>query len=71
MQKCARPAGTGACIRSRQLFLNISPILQNGCISLFLHNHSVTDNLLVDQLKQAYIPVGAKTVMAVKAGFEA
>jgi CDP-6-deoxy-D-xylo-4-hexulose-3-dehydrase len=34
----------------------VTPILQNGCIPVFLDNDPVTGNLRVDQLEQAYVP---------------
>ena len=43
----------------------VTPILQNGCIPVFLDNDPVTGNLRVDQLEQAYVPGRTKAVMAV------
>lgn len=45
----------------------VTPILQNGCIPVFLDNDPVTGNLRVDQLEQAYVPGRTKAVMAAHA----
>jgi CDP-6-deoxy-D-xylo-4-hexulose-3-dehydrase len=41
----------------------VSPIIQNGCIPVFIDNDPVTSNLRVDQLEQAYSPGKTKAVM--------
>ena len=45
----------------------VTPILQNGCIPVFLDNDPVTGNLRADQLEQAYVPGRTKAVMAAHA----
>ncbi|MEI7685851.1 MAG: carboxyl transferase domain-containing protein, partial [Planctomycetota bacterium] len=42
----------------------VTPILQNGCIPVFLDNDPVTGNLRVDQLEQAYVPGRTKAVIS-------
>ena len=45
----------------------VSPIIQNGCIPVFIDNDPVTSNLRVDQLEQAYSPCKTKAVMVAHA----
>ncbi|WP_255441416.1 MULTISPECIES: lipopolysaccharide biosynthesis protein RfbH [unclassified Synechococcus] len=45
----------------------VTPILQNGCIPVFIDNDPCTGNLLVSQLGQAYTPGRTKAVMAAHA----
>jgi CDP-4-dehydro-6-deoxyglucose reductase, E1 len=45
----------------------VSPILQNGCIPVFVDNDPITSNLRVDQLEAAYSPGKTKAVMVAHA----
>jgi len=45
----------------------VTPILQNGCVPVFVDNDPLTGNLRVDQLEAAYIPGRTKAVMAAHA----
>jgi CDP-4-dehydro-6-deoxyglucose reductase, E1 len=45
----------------------VSPILQNGCIAVFVDNDPVTGNLRVDQLESAFSPGKTKAVMVAHA----
>ncbi len=45
----------------------VTPILQNGCIPVFVDNNPITGNIRVDQLEAAYVPGKTKAVMAAHA----
>jgi CDP-6-deoxy-D-xylo-4-hexulose-3-dehydrase len=45
----------------------VTPILQNGCIPVFIDNDPLTGNLRADQLELAYVPGKTKAVMAAHA----
>ena len=45
----------------------VTPILQNGCIPVFIDNDPSTGNLLASQLPQAFTPGKTKAVMAAHA----
>ena len=45
----------------------VTPILQNGCVPVFIDNDPVTGNLRVDQLEAAYVPGRTKALMAAHA----
>ncbi len=45
----------------------VAPILQNGCVPVFVDADPVTANLKVDQLEQAYSPGKTKAVMVAHA----
>jgi CDP-6-deoxy-D-xylo-4-hexulose-3-dehydrase len=45
----------------------VTPILQNGCIPVFIDNDPITGNLRSDQLELAYVPGKTKAVMAAHA----
>lgn len=45
----------------------VSPIIQNGCVPVFIDNDPITSNLRVDQLEQAYSPNKTKAVMVAHA----
>ncbi|MEY4353982.1 MAG: hypothetical protein RLZZ609_2223 [Cyanobacteriota bacterium] len=45
----------------------VTPILQNGCIPVFIDNDPITGNLRGDQLELAYVPGKTKAVMAAHA----
>jgi len=45
----------------------VTPILQNGCVPVFVDNDPLTGNLRVDQLASAYVPRRTKAVMAAHA----
>ena len=45
----------------------VTPILQNGCVPVFVDNDPVTSNLRVDQLELAFVPGRTKAVMAAHA----
>lgn len=45
----------------------VTPILQNGCVPVFIDNDPSTGNLRVDQLEAAYVPGRTKAVMAAHA----
>jgi CDP-6-deoxy-D-xylo-4-hexulose-3-dehydrase len=45
----------------------VTPILQNGCIPVFIDNDPLTGNLRGDQLELAYVPGKTKAVMAAHA----
>ena len=45
----------------------VTPILQNGCVPVFVDNDPITGNLRVDQLEMAYVPGRTKAVMAAHA----
>jgi len=45
----------------------VTPILQNGCIPVFIDNDPLTGNLEVDQLEAAFVPGRTKAVMAAHA----
>ena len=45
----------------------VSPILQNGCIPVFIDNDPITGNLRVDQLTSAFSPGKTKAVMVAHA----
>ena len=41
----------------------VAPILQNGCVPVFIDNDLITGNVQVSQLEKAYIPGKTKAVM--------
>jgi len=45
----------------------VSPILQNGCVPVFIDNDPISSNLRVDQLEAAYCPGKTKAVMVAHA----
>lgn len=45
----------------------VTPIIQNGCVPVFVDNDPLTGNLRVDQLEQAFLPGRTKAVMAAHA----
>lgn len=45
----------------------VTPILQNGCVPVFVDNDPLTGNLLVDQLEAAFVPGRTRAVMAAHA----
>ena len=45
----------------------VTPILQNGCVPVFIDNDPITSNLRVDQLEAAYRPGRTKALMAAHA----
>lgn len=45
----------------------VTPILQNGCVPVFVDNDPISGNLRVDQLESAYVPGRTKAVMAAHA----
>jgi CDP-6-deoxy-D-xylo-4-hexulose-3-dehydrase len=45
----------------------VTPILQNGCVPVFVDNDPLTGNLRADQLEAAYVPGRTKAVMAAHA----
>ncbi len=45
----------------------VTPILQNGCVPVFIDNDPITGNLRSDQLEAAYVPGKTKAVMAAHA----
>jgi len=45
----------------------VTPILQNGCVPVFVDNDPRTGNLRVDQLEAAFVPGRTKAVMAAHA----
>jgi CDP-6-deoxy-D-xylo-4-hexulose-3-dehydrase len=45
----------------------VTPILQNGCVPVFVDNDPITGNLRADQLEEAFRPGRTKAVMAAHA----
>ncbi len=41
----------------------VAPIIQNGCVPVFIDNHPLTLNARVDQLDDAYVPGKTRAVM--------